>query len=467
MNLLDLIPGEYRRAGGKNGGEYHGSCPWCGDGGKGRGSDRFHIWPEQGRHGTYWCRQCGRGGDAIKFLIDFENLDFKQALDKLGMHPAELGIKDKKVPTGWQPSAASRPTDAWADHAKKFALWCHDRLLERSAELDWLESRGIDLDLVLKYRLGYNPTHAWRERPAWGLKHERKPDTGKLKKLWLPRGLVIPWFSDFSENAQVLRLRVRQPDQLPRYFVIPGSSREPMISQAAEGMVVVESELDAILLDGAVGDLVGVVAMGNDTAKPTADLMPAFNEALTILVALDSDLPKYNSETGRMDIPGAKASRWWLSQFPQALRLPVIGGKDPGEAHAAGVDLHSWVMAALPPYFQVKADLQAEKTKRLAERKAARLQTAQEDTTIGPLVNQITLKNGKTFAVTGDLKQWKKLSEAGELVFSDYELKRLKTACMRMNKEDRLAAAMLVLEVKEVFAPARIRRGEVIAHEKN
>ena len=77
------------------------------------------------------------------------------------------------------------------------------------------------------------------------------------------------------------------------------------------------------------------------------------------------------------------------------------------------------------------------------------------------------MKNGKSFAVTDDLQQWKKLSAAGELVFSDYELKRLKTACMNMNKEDKLAAAMLVLEVKEIFAPARIRRGEVIAHEKN
>ena len=490
MNLLNIIPGEYKRVGGKNGGEYAGGCPWCGDGGKGRSSDRFHIWPEQGSNGTYWCRMCGRGGDAIKYLIDHDGMNFKAALDHLGLHPDILGPKTDKVPAGWQPSAAVQPADIWADHAKKFALWCHARLLERPIDLAWLAERGIQVDMVKKYRLGWNPAHAWRERPAWGVAPERKPD-GKMKKLWLPRGLVIPLFSDFSEGATVLRLRVRQPDQSPRYLVIPGSCREPLCSGAAEAMVIVESELDAIVLDGLAGDLVGVVAMGNDTAKPTAALLPALGDALTILVAMDSDPPKYNKETGNMDMPGAKASRWWLSQFDQAVRVPVIGGKDPGEAYAAGVDLRAWVMAALPAYFHVKADLAAE---RLARRTRCKQppcpqavetapeagqdnQAKKENVTVSENVTReaetpqdtaakvhtITLKNGRSFMVTADRDEWQRLTDAGELVFSEHELKRLQDACSTMGPDERLAAAMLVLDMKEVFTPAWIRRGEAVA----
>ena len=51
----------------REGGEYHGACPFCGDGGKGPASDRFHIWPRQKEGGTYWCRQCGKAGDLIRF----------------------------------------------------------------------------------------------------------------------------------------------------------------------------------------------------------------------------------------------------------------------------------------------------------------------------------------------------------------------------------------------------------------
>ena len=473
MNLLDLISGEFKRAGGKNGGEYQGACPWCGDGGKGRGSDRFHIWPEQGRNGTYWCRQCGRGGDAIKYLIDHDGLEFKAALDRLGLHPDVLGPKSDKIPTGWQPSAATRPADIWADHAKKFADWCHARLLERPDELAWLADRGIAPAMVKKYRLGWNPAHAWRERPAWGVVPEYKPN-GKMKKLWLPRGLVIPLFSDFTPEAQVLRLRIRQPDQSPRYLVIPGSCREPLCSSAAEAMIVVESELDAILLDGIAGDLVGVVAMGNDTAKPTAALQPALDAALVIMVALDSDLPKYNIETGHMDMPGAKASRWWLKQYPQAVRVPVIGGKDPGEAHQEGVDLRSWVMAALPAYFHVKAELAAEKqkcqTEREEQKKSEQLTEKTPEAPSGketadqpsPLVQTITLKNGRSFCVTADRDEWQRLTDAGELVFSEHELGRLQAACQNMTDDERLAAAMTVLDMKEIFTPAWIRRGETV-----
>lgn len=479
MNLLDIIHGQYKQTGRKNGGEYSGACPWCGDGGKGTGSDRFHIWPEQGRNGTYWCRMCGKAGDAIKYLIDHDGMAFKAALDHLGLDPAILGPKKDTTPTGWQPSTVSDPAAIWAEKAAKFAAWCHERLLERPEERAWLAARGIGPEMVKKYRLGWNPAHAWREGSAWGVTMAKKVD-GKLKKLWLPRGLVIPCFTDFTEDAKVLRLRIRQPDQSPRYMVIPGSSREPLCSGSNEAMIVVESELDAILLDGLAGDLIGVVAMGNDTAKPTASLQPAMTNALAILVALDSDLPKYNVETGNMDMPGAKAARWWLEQFPQARRVPIIGGKDPGEAFQAGIDLRGWVMAALPPYFHIKAELAAERDKKRQREiitpeppithQEVEVEVPQpvvdhqvpEIVVPAPLVQIVTLKNGRQFSLTSDRAEWDRLTAAGEIVFSEHELKRLQTACAGMSADERLAAAMLVLDAKEVFAPGWICRGAIV-----
>lgn len=507
MNIIDLIPGEFKKVGNKNGGEFAGGCPWCGDGGKGGKSDRFHIWPAQGNHGTYWCRMCGKGGDAIKFLIDHRGMDFKAACAHLGLHPDILGPKTGKPAAGWQPQAANSPADVWADHARKFVDWCHERLLERKDEQAWLAERGIGLEMIAKYRLGYNPAHAWREGSAWGVTLDKKAD-GKMKKLWLPRGLVIPMI---NPDGRVHRLRVRQPDQEPRYLVIPGSGREPLLSREAEAIFVVESELDAILLDGIVGDLVGVVAMGNDTAKPTARLNPALVDALFIGVALDSDRPKFNPVTDKMDMPGAKASRWWLQQFPQAMRVPMVGGKDPGDAFKDGVDLRMWVLACLPAYFHVKADLEAEKARK-AEKKAAEMMLQKDleeakrqvfveqpevwaeriaektaDNTKNPVpepvnipenpdtcppvapengVKRITLKTGRSFCLAASREEWEKLTDAGEIVFSEYELSRLQAACRTMSSEERLAAAMQVLDFKEVFGSAWIKRGEVVNNER-
>ena len=66
---------EVRRVSATNGGEHASPCPWCG------GTDRFRLWPEQRR---YWCRQCGRKGDAIQFLRDYHGLSFKEACDAVG-----------------------------------------------------------------------------------------------------------------------------------------------------------------------------------------------------------------------------------------------------------------------------------------------------------------------------------------------------------------------------------------------
>ena len=85
MNVLELIKEkgiEPKKAASTKGGEYHSSCPGCG------GDDRFHVWPEQNSgEGSFWCRQCNKGGDAITFLMEFEGLDYPQACEKLDKNP--------------------------------------------------------------------------------------------------------------------------------------------------------------------------------------------------------------------------------------------------------------------------------------------------------------------------------------------------------------------------------------------
>ena len=83
MNILALLEEKNittRRVSGNKGGEYHSSCPGCG------GDDRFHTWPAQNNgRGSWWCRKCGKGGDAIQFLREFSGMSFKDACSRLGI----------------------------------------------------------------------------------------------------------------------------------------------------------------------------------------------------------------------------------------------------------------------------------------------------------------------------------------------------------------------------------------------
>lgn len=331
---------------GAKGPEWHGPCPGCG------GRDRFHVWPEQNDGaGSYWCRQCGKRGDLIQFFRDFSGMSFGDACKAAGRERPECrgfvqDAGDRRG--GFAPKPAAAPTGvdlaAWAAAADKFVARCAEAIQARPDVLAYLEGRGIGPDAVGRYRLGWHggengKPHAFRPRAAWGLPPEAKAD-GTEKKLWIPRGLVIP----YAVNGQVVRVKIRRPEEdrrpgfdLPYHF-IPGGSREMMVTRAdRRACVVVEAELDAVAVDAAAGDLVGAVAVGTSRAKPEAGLHDRLLAAHKLLVALDAD------EAGRAAWP------WWGETYPAAVYWPVPSGKDPGDAAKAGVDLRSWILAGLPP----------------------------------------------------------------------------------------------------------------------
>jgi hypothetical protein len=118
-----------------------------------------------------------------------------------------------------------------------------------------------------------------------------------------------------------------------------------ILGKPGRSVVVVESELDAILLDQVAGDITGIIAMGTSHAKPDEPAARILQDALCILVALDFD-------------PAGKSSfAWWKHTYSRAVRWPVPAGKDPSDACHEGVDLRAWVIAGWPAGWRLmKAD---------------------------------------------------------------------------------------------------------------
>jgi hypothetical protein len=348
MNVLDLASRKVNlhKSSGTNGGEWQGPCPGCG------GTDRFHVWPAQNEgNGGYWCRGCEKSGDNIQFLRDFEGLSFRDACSALGVstpdRPDAPGAmrQEKKEKPSFTPTEHIPPADLWQERAEKLVTWSQAALENNQDVIAWLGQRGINRETARDHRLGWNPGEKekdlYRPRQSWGLPEELK-DEGKPKKLWIPRGLVIPYIID----GVIQRIRIRRPEGEPRYYVLPGSSMSTMIiGRDRRAFVIVESELDAVAVV-AGNSLAGSAAMGSVSAKPDAETYGILKGSLQILNALD------------YDAAGAKAMAWWTEQFGQCDRWPVPRGKDPGDAARLGIDLESWIKAGLPPAMTIEAGAQ-------------------------------------------------------------------------------------------------------------
>jgi hypothetical protein len=191
-------------------------------------------------------------------------------------------------------------------------------------------ARGVTSGMVR-----WNPTDQWQDREAWGLSPEANPKTGKPKRVWLPAGLVIPTW----RKAGVVALKIRRAawtpeDTFPKYAFVVGGVVAPMVLGAVgQPVVVVESELDAILIHQEAGDLVCAVALGSASNKRDAKTADLLNAAPVVLVALD------------FDNAGAEAWGWWRKTFPSARRWAPLA-KDIGDMDLALV--RPWTQAGLP-----------------------------------------------------------------------------------------------------------------------
>jgi len=320
-----------RKAAGTHGGEFAGPCPFCG------GHDRFRVWPGQGS-GRYWCRQCNKGGDAIQYLRDKRGLSFKAACEVLGREPGRRSSGPRPARPAWTPREATAPPTVWHAAARFFldgavsCLWS-DR---GEAMRAWLrEKKGLHDATIKAAGLGLSLANSFEPREAWGLQTAFRED-GTERRQWIPAGLVIPWIV----NGTVQRLRVRRNESGngSRYVIVSGSCAGPMTWNLERGaVVVVESEIDGILLSQEVGDLAGVVALGNAQAKPDRFTHEALKRAVCVLVSLDTDTA------------GARASwAFWPGTYGGKMkRWPTVQGKDASDARLAGLDLRQWVIAGV------------------------------------------------------------------------------------------------------------------------
>lgn len=285
---------------------------------------------------------CDRSGDLIQYLRDYRSMNFGEACRYIGRMPVHSSRepRTRSVYTGeWRPREAIQPDDKWQRNARSLVdnsaklLWT-----ARGAKaLAWLKNRGLREETIRTYCLGWNGRDLYVSRTAWGLSEINLPNGGK-KQLFIPEGLIIPKCA--GQSVERIRIRRFKPSNGSRYYLLPGSARNPLILTGGAACLIVESDLDAFLMHQEVGDLVTVMALGSVNYRPDVKAARTLDESEAILVALDHD-----------DAGGNQYWNWWLENYPNSMRWPPLHGKDPSEAMANGSNLRTWTKAGLKNYW--------------------------------------------------------------------------------------------------------------------
>ena len=341
-NILSFLAAGWGKH--KGGGEWAGPCPGCG------GKDRFVAWPEHRSGaigGKYLCRGCAPGGgDCIQFLRDFHGLSYQEACAALrieaGAKPVHAAAKSSAPGLIWRPWPEDLPSEQWRRRAGAFLAECLKHLSSEAGKAALL-GRGLHPDFALRHGLGWNPVDRYEAPEGWGLKPWRS-NKGNPGKLYLPAGLVIPTFRKAGPVAVKIRRRDWQPgDTWSKYHAVKGGGNGALIlGKPGLPVVLVESELDALLIFQEAPGLCAVMALGSAANRPHTVTADFLKSSPAILAALDFDKPDARGQRA-----GARAWLWWREHFRQAKRWPPATGKDPGEMHQAGVPIRVWVEAGL------------------------------------------------------------------------------------------------------------------------
>lgn len=324
MDLLDLIAQDthLKRVASTRGGEYAGPCPFCG------GRDRFRVWPTppDGRP-RWWCRGCGKAGDAIAYLRERDGLSYREALERLGQPLARPA-----APPPPQTLPLERPAlDRRA--AEKILLTCEAALWSPAGQKarDWLARRGLREEILRAWHIGYNPADR------------------RLEGIFVPRGIVIPCLV----SGEPWYLKVRRPVPPlpgPKYQMVRGGRPALYGLDHLTGkpvVVICEGELDAMLLWQEARDLADVVALGSATARPHPHFLAHLVTARRWLVATDRDRA------------GEQGAAWWGEFSRRVRRVAVPQGNDLTDFYQAGGNLRAWLEFHLAALGEASADAPA------------------------------------------------------------------------------------------------------------
>ena len=151
QNSADIVSiiGEYTKLE-RRGSDWWGCCPFHNE-----KTASFHVEPDKK---FYYCFGCHAGGDVIKFIMEQEKVSYSDAIATLAKRTGiEIkytnGTPEKENP---QLKIIEQYTELYERTASMFHYFLIETPQGKSA-LEYITSRGISLDTIKKFKLGFAP----------------------------------------------------------------------------------------------------------------------------------------------------------------------------------------------------------------------------------------------------------------------------------------------------------------------
>jgi DNA primase len=312
----------------RQGKEYAARCPFHDE-----RSASFTVSPTKQ---FYHCFGCGAHGTAISFLMNYDRLEFLDAVDELARR---VGMEVPRDTRQNNEDTGTRDLYAALDAAAQFF---RRQMAGSDKARAYVERREIDAAIVERYAIGYAPDGFSGLRDALGTDERRmqlleraglfsKNDKGSVYDKFRDR-LMFP-IHDRRGRTIAFGGRVIDPEDSPKYLNSPetalfhkgrelyGLWQAKQANSKLERLVVVEGYMDVVAL-AQYGVTQAVATLGTATTPDHAELL--FRNAPDVVFCFDGDRAGRAAAWKALEsvLPRMKDGR-------QALFLFLPEGEDP------------------------------------------------------------------------------------------------------------------------------------------
>jgi len=326
----------------KSGKNYSARCPFHDE-----KTPSFSVNPDKQ---FYYCFGCGAGGNALGFVMDYENLDFPQAVESLA---ASAGLEVPREPSRGGPGRAEQEHSNKPLYAllEQVATYYRQQLREHPKAVravDYLKGRGLTGVIARQFDLGFAP-------PGWDNLLQALGDNAEQRELLKKTGMLVE--NEKGRTYDRFRDRVVFPirdqrgrviafggrvlgDDKPKYLNSPetdifqkgrelyGLFQARQANRKLERILVVEGYMDVIAL-AQHGISYATATLGTATSK--VHLERVYRLVPEVVFCFDGD------EAGRKAAFRAlEAALPCMEDGRQARFLFLPEGQDPDDAVRAG-----------------------------------------------------------------------------------------------------------------------------------
>ena len=209
LDRLDIVEVIDRRVKLKKAGKnYSACCPFHDE-----RTPSFSVNPERQ---FYYCFGCGAGGNALGFVMDYERLDFREAVEGLA-HSVGLEIPQEDPREGREPPRdQNKPLYEALEQASKFYEGALRQHPERHKVVSYLKGRGLTGEIARDFRIGFAPV-------GWDNLLQAKGTDDSAQDLLMRSGMLVK--NDKGRIYDRFRDRVIFPIQDQRGRVIAFGGR--------------------------------------------------------------------------------------------------------------------------------------------------------------------------------------------------------------------------------------------------